>query len=100
MPPPHTVKSVKLRIAKMEDINLNDPTNISLFLTSSLGSPMDDADKINILSRTGPGSTSQAPLAIVAKMSDSQRSALLSERRDGLAEPNTTPPGIRYRTSG
>ena len=83
----------------MEDINLNDPTNISLFLTSSMGSPVADADKINILSRTGPGSTPQAPLAIVAKMSESERSALLSERRDGLTEPNTMSPGIRYRTS-
>ena len=83
----------------MEDINLNDPTNIRLFLTPNMGSSMDDADKINILNHTGPGCTPQAPLAIVAKMSDTERNTLLSERGDGHAEPNTTSPEIRYRTS-
>ena len=63
---------------------------------------MDDADKVAILNRTGPGSTPQEPLAIVAKMSDSDRSDLESERRGELAsaaEPDTVSPEIRYRTS-
>ena len=65
---------------------------------------MDDAEKFAIFSRTGPGSTPQEPLALVAKMSDSERSALESGRRSGVAsaaEPasNTTSPEIRYRTS-
>ena len=44
---------------------------------------MDDANKDIILNRsgTGPGSTPQEPLALVAKMSDSERSALESEGR-------------------
>ena len=96
VPPPHTVKSLKLRIAKMEDINLNDPTSISIFLTPEMRSPMADADKFTILNRTGPGSTPQEPLALVAKISDSERSAMESR---SLAEPSTTIPGIRYRTS-
>ena len=99
VPPPHTVNSVKLRIAKMEDISLNDPTSISLFLSPIMQSPMADANKINILNRNDFGSTPQAPLALVAKMSDSERSALESERGVGLADPNTPSPGIRYRTS-
>ena len=99
VPPPHNVKAMKLRIAKAEDINLNDPTSISLFLTPYSQSPMGDADKFTILNRTGPGSTPQEPLALVAKMSDSERSVLESGRRGGLAESNTTSPEIRYRTS-
>ena len=60
---------------------------------------MVDTDKI-VLNRTGtgPGSTPQEPLALVAKMSDSERSALESDGRGGLAsdaEPDTT---IRYGT--
>ena len=100
VPPPHTVKSLKLRIAKVEDINLNDPTSISLFLTPGNQSPLLDADKVNIRNRTQDSSdyTSQKPLALVAKMSDSDRSSL--ESRSGrVAQANTSLPGIRYRTS-
>ena len=65
---------------------------------------MGDTDKVAILNRTGPGSTPREPLALVSKMSDSERSALESEgRRGGLAsaeEPDsTTLPEIQYRTS-
>ena len=97
VPPPHTAEAVKNRIAKVEDIK--DPTSTSLFLTQYSQSSMSDADKIAILNRTGPGSTPQEPLALVAKMSDSDRSALESGERGGLAgaaEPDT---GIRYRKS-
>ena len=63
---------------------------------------MGDTERVAILDRTGPGSTPQEPLALVAKMSDSERSALESEGRGGpesAAEPDATAPGIRYRTS-
>jgi hypothetical protein len=63
---------------------------------------MRDADKVTIRNRTDIGSTPQEPLALVATMSDSDRSALESEGRDGLAsaeEPDTVPQEIRYRTS-
>ena len=62
---------------------------------------MADADRVNILNCTGPGSTPQEPLALVAKMSDSDRSALESEGRGELrsaAEPDAMPLEIRYRT--
>ena len=79
-------------------------TNTSLFLTLNSQSPMDDADKVNIFNPTasGPGSTPQEPLALVAKMSDYEQSVLEPERRDGLAsaaESDTMPPEIRYRAS-
>ena len=62
---------------------------------------MSDADKIAILNRTGPGSTPQEPLALVAKMSDSDRSAMESGERGELASAvsDTTSPEIRYRMS-
>ena len=65
---------------------------------------MDDANNDIILNRTGtgPGSTPHEPLALVAKMSDSKRSALESEERVELeiaAEPDTISPEIRYGES-
>ena len=102
VPPPRTAKTVKCSIAKVE--NIKDGERISLFLTPYSQSPMDDADNAIILNRTGtsPGSTPQEPLALVAKMSDSERSALESDGRSGLesvAEPDTSSSEIRYGTS-
>ena len=100
VPPPHTAKAVKHSIAKME--NIEDRKSTSLFLTPYSQSPMGDTDKITILNRTGPGSTPQEPLALVAKISDSERSALESGGRGELAsaaESDTMPPEIRYCTS-
>ena len=102
VPPPHTAKTVKYSIATVE--NIKDSESISLFLTPYSQSPMDDANDDIILNRTGtgPGSTPQEPLALVAKMSDSKRSALESEGRGELeiaAEPDTTSPEIRYGKS-
>ena len=74
-----------------------DPTRISLFLTPYNQSPMADANKVTILNRTaGPGYTSQKPLALVAKMSDSERRVLESGREVGPSSPNTPSPGIKY----
>ena len=97
VPPPRTAKSVKYGIGKVE--NIKDRENTSLFLTPYSESPMEDADKITILNGTGPGSTPQKPLALVAKLSDSERSALESDGRGGLASADTTPLDIRYSTS-
>ena len=102
VPPPRTVKAVKLCIAKMENIKIKDGGSTSLFLTSYSESPMDDTEKVTILNGINPGSTPQEPLALLAKMSDSERSDLESRRSGGLAgsaETGTTPPGIRYGTS-
>ena len=100
VPPPHTVQGVKRSIVKVEDIK--DGTITSLFRTPHSQSPMGDADEVAILNRTGPGSTPQGPLALVAKMSDSERSALESGGRGELAsavEPDTMHLDIRYCTS-
>ena len=102
VPPPLTVKAVKGRIAKVE--NVKDCESSSLFLTLHSQSPIDDNEKVTILNDTGPGSRPQEPLAVVAKMSDSDRSVLEFDGRVGLAnaalaEPSTTPSEIRYGTS-
>ena len=102
VPPPHTTKAVKHSIAKVE--NIKNRASTSLFVTSYNQSPMGDDEKVTVLNDTGLGSTPQEPLALVAKMSGSERSALESERRDGLAsaedsEPDAIPQEIRYRTS-
>ena len=100
VPPPHTVQNVKRSIVKVEDIE--HCTITSLFLTPHSQSPMSDTDEVTILNRTGPGSTSQEPLALVAKMSDSERSALESGGRGELAsaaDPDTTHLDIQYRMS-
>ena len=78
VPPPRTVKAVKRCIAKLE--NIKDRGSTNFFLTSYNQSSMDDADKLTFLNGTGPGSTAQEPLALVAKMSDSERSDLESGR--------------------
>ena len=94
--PPRTVKAVKRNITKVE--NIKDGENTSLFLTHSK-SPMDDTDMVTFLNGKGPGSTAQEPLALVAKLSDFERSILKSDGRSGLAsatEPDKTSPEIRY----
>ena len=96
VPPPRTAKTVKRCIAKLE--NIKDHGSTSLFLTSYSKSPLDEAEKVTILNGTGPGSTLQEPLALVAKMSDSEGSDLESGGQANSAEP-TTPPGVRYGTS-
>ena len=99
VPPPRTAKNVKRNITEVENIKC---TNATIFLTPNSQLPMGDAEKLTILNGIGPGSTPQEPLAFVAKMSDSERSALESDGRGGLAssaEPDTTSSEIRYGTS-
>jgi hypothetical protein len=95
VPPPRTIKSVKGSIAEVENIK---HFNTTVFLTPYSQLPLSDAEKFTLL----PRSTPQEPLALVAKMSDSERTALESEGRGGLAsaaEPDTTSPEIQYRMS-
>ena len=100
LPPPHTIKVIKNCTAKME--NIIDCTSISLFLTPYSNSPMRDADMVAIHDPIGPGSTPQEPLALVAKMLDSEQSALESGGKGELAsatESDTTAAEFRYRMS-
>ena len=98
VPPPHTAKAVRRSISKVE--NLKDCTSTSLFLTPYSQSPIGDADEVTILNRTGPGSTPQEPLALVAKISDSERTVLESGGRGGFASAQVAErQEIRYRTS-
>ena len=102
VPPPRTIKAVRGSITKVENIKGRERT--TLYLTPFSKSPMDNTEKITILNGTGPGTTPQEPLALVAKMSDPERSAfkLESDGRVGhasAAEPDATCPGIRYGMS-
>jgi hypothetical protein len=98
VPPPRNVEVVKRSIANVESIKHHERT--SLYLTPYSKSPMDDADIFAIHNHgTGPGSKPQEPLAFVAKMSGSERSALESDGRGGLASIAVTPPDIRHCTS-
>ena len=97
VPPPRTVKVVKCSIAKVE--NIKDRESTTLFLTPCSETPMDDAEKVTILNGTGPGSTPQEPLALVAKMSKSERSTLECGRRGGLASGAEPDIASQYRTS-
>ena len=103
VPPPHrdTVKAVKLSIAKVENIMIEDRLNTSLFLTPYSQSPMGDTDKVTALNRTtGPGSTPQDPLAFVAKISVSPFQFIGRGGLKSAGVPDTTPDSeIRYRTS-
>ena len=96
--PPHIVKTLRCSIAKVEGIK--DPNKTSLFLTPYCQSPVCDTDKV-ILNGNGLGSTPHEPLAIVARISNSERSASLESEVAADTEPDTTPPAtrIRYRTS-
>jgi len=66
--PPHNVDSLKRGLMTLEDINRRK--SISLFLTRNSRSPMDDTRKIDILKRTGAGSTPEKALAVVVKLSE------------------------------
>ena len=100
-PPSRIAKAVKCVIENVE--NIKDRGSTSLFLSPYSQLPMDDTDKVTILKSTDPGSTPQEPLALVAKISDSERSALESEwsKLASAAKPDTlaTAPDIRYCTS-
>ena len=102
VPLPRTAKTVKRSISKVE--NIKDRAGTTLFLTLYSNSPMDDAEKVTMLNGIGPGSMPQEPLALVAKMSVSERSALESDGRTrfGLtsaAEPDSTSSEVRYGAS-
>jgi hypothetical protein len=61
---------------------------------------MDDTSKITILKRAGPGFVPQEPLALVAQLSDSERSPLDSGSWDeqvDISENSTTSSNTRYR---
>ena len=94
MPPPRTLKAVEGSIIEVENIK-HFNTGTTIFLTPYSQSPLGNADKVN---RTGPGSTPEEPLAFVARVSDSERSALELGGLESAAQPDTTSLEIRYRT--
>ena len=92
VPPPHhdTARGIKCSIAKVENI---EDRACNLFLTPYSQSPMGNADKVTSLN------SATRPLALVARISDSERSALKFEDELDSESADTTTPAIRYRTS-
>jgi hypothetical protein len=62
IPPPHTFASVKLRIAKAEQ--LDNARNAKLFTDMSSKSPI-DAKQVSILNSNPPGSDAEHPMVYV-----------------------------------
>ena len=69
--PPHLVASVKQHICGREDIAGYKHT--SLFTDISCLTPLDDSEPVCILDRSGVGSTSQDPVALVVLEQGSAR---------------------------
>ena len=98
VPPPRNAKAVKRSIAKVEKIKDRESTT-TIFHTPYSKSPMDDDDKFSSHNGTGPGCSADAPVALVANMSDSEKTTLESDGREGLASSAKLHPDIRHRTS-
>jgi hypothetical protein len=71
--PPHTVSSLKRHLSKVEGITNHQDS--SLFSAPSGQSAMDNLYRLSLLSDEGPWSMPQEPLALVAKLSESERNA-------------------------
>jgi len=72
--PPHTAINLKRCLLAVENIHASIST--SLFITASTQEPLDDKAKVLILQFPGPGCTPNEPMALVAKVSGADRSAL------------------------
>lgn len=66
--PPHTAASIKRHICKMEAVGNTSPATIFIPVFSQ--SPMNDTEYVPILDESCPGSTPDAPLALVVKLSE------------------------------
>ncbi|KIM73953.1 hypothetical protein PILCRDRAFT_828691 [Piloderma croceum F 1598] len=73
--PPHTVASVRFRLAKAEGFD-NRKTRSTLFLTISSPSPMNDDGRVDIFSGNGPGAVPHEPLALCIGLSRSNINSL------------------------
>jgi hypothetical protein len=72
--PPHTAINLRRCLMAIENIDVSIST--SLFITASTQEPLDDKAKVSIVIFPGPGCTPNEPMALVAKVSGSDRSAL------------------------
>ena len=86
-----TVTSLKRCLAKFENIEDHLCTNI--FVTSFDKFPMDDTSEVTILKCTGLGYMPQEPLALLAKLSDSEKGSFRSREGEivGPVVTETTP---------
>lgn len=81
--PPYTVASLKRCLCNIEGIS--DSMTARLFIASSSQAPMNDTERISLMSNIGPGLTAQEPMAFVVKISEI-REAHSSLKFLGVAE--------------
>jgi hypothetical protein len=93
--PPHRVSSLKRCMSKVE--NIVNYRNSSLFLSISSHTLMDDGHRLSLLNRSGPGPTPQEPMALVVKLSESERNALGALRTPADTSALRASPKVRYR---
>src|ERR1700733_13079558 len=72
--PPHTAINLKSCLLAVEKIDASIST--SLFITASTQEPLNDTTNVLIVTFPGPGCTPNEPMALVAKVSGADRSAL------------------------
>jgi len=95
--PPHTAMSLKRCLSRIENINPN--VQISLFIATSSQTPIDDAGCLSILAYPGPGCTPNEPMALVATLTDTDRSRLDVKRPEAIllpAQEGETPFEMQY----
>ena len=73
VPPPRTATSLKRLLSGLE--NVRDFHFTELFLSASSKAPMEDANRVAIYAKIGPGCIPNEPMALVVKGSDSTRSS-------------------------
>jgi len=84
--PPHIAISLKHCLLSVESIE--DKATSSLFIAASSQTPMDDAGRVSILAYPGPGCSPNDPLALVVKLSDSDRRQLGEKKPDSAFLPS------------
>lgn len=97
--PPHIAISLKHCLLNVESID--NKTASSLFIAASSQTPMDDAGRVSILAYPGPGCSPNDPLALVVKLSDSDRRQLGEKKPDSAFLPShegPTPFETQYST--
>jgi hypothetical protein len=93
--PPHTAALVKRRLCKVEGVT--GPT--TLFTTTPGLSPMNDGDRISLLSEASPGATSQNPITFLVQTPYTTRNILETSNTIGSSSEETRSSDTLYRAS-
>lgn len=78
--------SVKRCLLNVE--NVDDKTSISLFITTSSKTSMDNASRLSILAHRGPGCTPNEPIVLVASFLDSNKMTSRTAKPEAVLLPS------------